>query len=88
MVVGALTALAASTLLAAGVWVSEDGSGTSGPRAPATAGEAACKAAMRTRYRAALAGNPTPAIQPAACVGLDQSVLTRLAGEIMSEESG
>lgn len=60
----------------------------SGPVAPSTAGESACKAAMRAQYRSALRGDPTPSVEPAACVGLDPGTLQRLAGEIMAEERG
>lgn len=50
----------------------------------------ACKAAMRTAYRSALASNGTgvKAMRPGACAGVDDATVQRLADEILTEETG
>jgi hypothetical protein len=47
--------------------------------------QAACKSAMQADYAHALAYPGAPAAtEPAACKGLPQSVITKLAGEVMA----
>jgi outer membrane murein-binding lipoprotein Lpp len=47
---------------------------------------AACKQAMREQYQTALKNPSGPAAsRPAACNGVDDSTLERLAGEVLAE---
>jgi predicted small lipoprotein YifL len=68
-----IRAVAAAAVLA----VLIAGCGGSGPD------KAACKAALKAEYAAALA-NGTQGTEPAACKGLSDAELQKLAGEVLS----
>lgn len=75
MKIRSLIAAAAAVVMLAGC-----GGGSSGPDV------AACKAAMKEAFATASADPSSPdASKPAACEGVDDKTIERLAGEIVSE---